>query len=91
MRLKLWTLYIAHRHGGGTTIHATEAQAEQALVDWARMYWDEVAGQAGVPDEAPEDDLAAVQLYFDHQDDEWHEIGFEVVDVTGAEVVPDDA
>jgi hypothetical protein len=70
---------ISHRHGDDTTLHPTEQAAHVALAEFARQWWHEITdydGRAdpGVTGPPPDDDDEAIQIYFEHQDDESYTI-----------------
>lgn len=58
-------LLIETKHGPRTCLHSDHLKAIEHLTEYVRGCWHEVAGCDGVPDEAPQDDQQAIDLYFD--------------------------
>jgi hypothetical protein len=75
--MKIWTLYISHRHGGGIHgVYDTEAAAEAAVDAWVDEYWDdEVRKNWRYPHKKkPGDKAEAREFYFEVVEDESAEI-----------------
>lgn len=71
--MKIWTLTISHRHGRDTSAHLTAEEANAALADYAREWWEhERISSAGDP--PPNDDAEAVACYFERMGDETADI-----------------
>lgn len=70
----VYVLQIDHRHGEDVSVHESEQGARAAAANWAREYWDEVAGLSDVPDETPSDDEDAISIYFDAHEREFYSI-----------------
>jgi hypothetical protein len=69
--MKIWVLYIEHRHGCGFTVHKTEDEAQAKLADWVHEYWNEEMPKwdrewdFDNPTPIPTDNEIAIEQYFD--------------------------
>jgi len=67
--MEVWTFFISHRHGEGTTVHRTEAAAMTAVREWVGEWWGYERERYDLPEAIPTDDETAIALYFDATDE----------------------
>lgn len=68
---RVWVLIQEHRHGTNVDVFATYEAAQNDLIEWAEVYWDEL------PKPRPEftPDMGSVEYYFaNHPDGETYSI-----------------
>lgn len=65
---------IEHDSGTNVSVHTSRPAAIANVAAFAREWWNEVAEFDDVPDEAPEDDMEAIAVYFEAQESEFYSI-----------------
>ncbi|WP_256256069.1 hypothetical protein [Streptomyces sp. MUSC 14] len=66
---RAWVLRRQDRHSDEVSLFCDEASALASLARHARSCWDNVAGTDGIPYLPPDDDQAAVDLYYGPKED----------------------
>lgn len=80
-RRQVFVLRIEHRHGDDVSVHTSREGARNALASYVDDWWNEVADNLDEPVEFSSLDRdAAIDLYFEHQTDEYFHIDDSIVD-----------
>lgn len=70
MKIKVWTVVIAHEHGQNVHVAASEAAAEEIVAQFCRDWWGDIRPTEPCAEfEARDGRKAMIEHYFDREND----------------------